>query len=94
MRDERIVYGSQCSWWDSIDKVAVTPTGLPICPHCGGVLFEVDNQQVWDEAVKSYELTENLRSGGAMNYSRFIAWLRGKCFPTVQEARAEFNKLN
>ena len=94
MSDERIVFGAQCTWWDSIDKVATTRTGLPCCPHCGGVLFEVDNIETWNAQVKHYQTVEDLRCGGAMGYGRFITWLRGKCYPNVGEARAEFNKLN
>jgi hypothetical protein len=75
MADPRIVYGAGCSWWDSIDKVAKTASGLPCCPHCGGVLFEVANEARWWRDVQMFE------SEHEPGYRKFIEWLRGRCFP-------------
>lgn len=72
--DQRIAYGATCSWWDSITEVAATPSGLPCCPHCGGVLFEVEDEAQWWAGVERYE--EN----GHPGYRGMIEWARGKCF--------------
>jgi hypothetical protein len=49
------VYGVNCTWYDDKANAATTGTGrtghgLPCCPHCGGMLFEIDTP-VWDDAV-------------------------------------------
>lgn len=74
MTDTRVTYGARCTWWDSIDKVAKTPSGLPCCPHCGGVLFEVPSETEWWEQVDRCALIEP-------GYREFIEWLRDRCFP-------------
>ena len=45
--DTRIAYGVGCTWWDSIHKVATKSGGLPCCPSCGGLLFEVPSDVEW-----------------------------------------------
>lgn len=87
--DLRIVYGARCSWWDSIDKVATTtglPGGLPVCPHCGSPLFEVGSETEWWAGVDQHE------SEREPGYRAFIEWLRGKCFPTLEAARAAYRE--
>ncbi len=84
-RDRRIVYGARCSWWGSIDEVSTTASGLPCCPHCGGVLLEVDSEKEWWAGVDQFE------ADGHPGYRAFLVWLRGKCRPSVEMARAEFD---
>lgn len=87
-KDTRVVYGAMCSWWDSIDKVS-SNDGLPCCPHCGGILFEVPTEEEWFKGVDLYA------AKGHPNYRKFIEWLRGKCFKGGHpEAIAVFEKLN
>jgi len=49
-----IVYGCDCTWWGSIDKAARTeplsPTDyqLPCCPHCGCLLFQIEEDDWWN----------------------------------------------
>jgi hypothetical protein len=78
MTDTRIAYGANCPWWDSIDKVGSNGKGplgsLPCCPHCKGVLFEMDDEEEWFRGVDAHE------KNGAPGYRAFIEWLRGKCF--------------
>lgn len=78
MSDKRIVFGAGCMWWDSIDEVATRPDGahLPCCPHCGGVLFEVENEEIWFRNVDTHERRHN------PGYRAMIEWARGKCFKT------------
>lgn len=86
-RDERVVYGARCSWWGSITEVATKPSGLPCCPHCGGVLFETDAAS-WRDGAERHS-----RESGDEHYVRFVDWLRGQCRPSLAEARAEFDAL-
>lgn len=86
MTEKLIVFGACCVWWDSIDKVS-TNGGLPCCPFCGGVLFQI-NEEEWNSNVAKHE--KNNHPG----YSGFISWLRGKCFETQEEAEAAFKRPN
>lgn len=98
MRDDRIVYGARCVWWDSISEVGEKPAsagspfpaspgerGLPCCPHCGGVLFEVPSETEWWVGVDQHE------AAGNPGYRAFVEWLRSRCFPNVATARAAFD---
>lgn len=82
-QDQLAVYGAHCVWWDTIDKTARTPSGLPCCPHCGSVLF----QQPLDEWWKGVDKHKDDR---VSNYRDFIEWLRGKCFPNIVSAIKEY----
>lgn len=76
--DGRIVYGSTCTWWDSIDKVRKTGAGLPCCPQCGGVLFEMDNEAAWWASIDRYEREK--RGARRYGYRAMMVWARGRCF--------------
>lgn len=80
----RIVYGAGCTWWDSIDKVKTTPSGLPCCPKCGGVLLEVENEEVWWSGAEDYERES------VPGYKTFLVWSRGRCFRTFPESWAAY----
>lgn len=70
----RIVYGARCTWWDSITKAGQLPdSGLPCCPHCRGVLFEVPNDVAWWASVAEHDQDNP-------GYRQLIEWSRGKCF--------------
>ena len=83
LTDTRVVYGAGCTWWDSIDKVAKTSSGLPSCPFCGGVLFEMAGEDLWWQGVDEYATAEP-------GYREFIEWLRGRCLPTIPHAKQEW----
>jgi hypothetical protein len=86
--DRRIVYGATCVWWDSIDKAAYgLRTGLPVCPHCGSVLFEVENIEVWNELIEKADEKEP-------GYKELLEWMRGRCFKTLDDARIAFMEAN
>lgn len=88
--DQRIVYGSRCTWWDGIDKVATAGAGgLPVCPSCGHVLFQVPDIETWDVAVGVHA-----KEAEDPAYPAFIRWLRGRCYRTADEARREFEEEN
>lgn len=84
--DPRIVTGARCTWWDSIDKTSSTRVGgLPCCPFCGGVLFEVANEAEWWGQVDVYALANP-------GYRELIEFLRGRCFPDMDIARAAYGE--
>lgn len=58
--------------------------GLPCCPHCRGMLFEMENEAAWFASVDKYE------SEGHPGYRRFAEWMRGKCFPSIEAAQAAY----
>lgn len=72
-KDTRVVYGAQCTWWDDIDKVGNNGV-LPCCPHCKGMLFQMESPGEWFRFVDEHE------RDGFPGYRAFIEWVRGKCF--------------
>lgn len=78
-----VVYGMNCRWWDGIENIGHREGGLPCCPHCRGVLFQMDIDDWW-KAVTKYE------EAGHPGYRAFIEWLKGKCFRTWNEAKAAY----
>jgi hypothetical protein len=83
--DQRVVYGATCTWWASIGDTERTPSGLPCCPHCGGVLFQMDTPAEWWAKVDAYE-----RDHPHPGYRAFVEWLRGRCFRKLAVALAAY----
>lgn len=86
MTDTLIVFGARCTWWDDISKTANTGpgrSGIPICPHCRGPLFQYDPAEWWD-SVARYTAEEH------PDYRAMIEWARGKCFKRLDDAKAAF----
>jgi hypothetical protein len=77
-----IVYGAGCCWWDSIDKVARNPSGLPCCPHCRGVLFEAPEADWWN-GVDRHEAKHP-------GYRAMMTWARGRCHLTMRAMEAAY----
>lgn len=91
--DNRHVYGAACSWNGPIAKIG-SNGGLPACPHCKGMLFEMDAGK-WHAGIADYCLKRDDR-----DYPAFMAWLsnRGTCSPfrnqqDLDVLRSEFNAL-
>ena len=85
--DRRVVFGAGCTWWDSIDRAATKPSGLPCCPWCGSVLFE-NSEAEWRTGVQAAQ------DGGRIGYVRFIDWIRGRdCreFATFADAERAYH---
>lgn len=53
--DARLAYGAICTWFGSIHQTKPTSGGLPGCPFCGGVLFEMNDEGEWWSSVDQYE---------------------------------------
>jgi hypothetical protein len=80
----RVVYGARCMWWDTIDKASSKPSGLPCCPHCGGVLMEMPDIEGWYIQAKKYE------DDGHPGYVERLRWSQGKCFPNTDALQQAF----
>jgi hypothetical protein len=88
MTDTRIVYGARCTWWDGIEKIGRITAGngatLPCCPHCRSVLYEMPDPETWWSGARKYQ------DAGHAGYVAFVEWMKGKCFPNIQEAKAVY----
>jgi hypothetical protein len=84
--DTRIVYGARCTWWDTIDKVNKNRVGLPCCPHCRSVLFEMDSIEEFMGGAREHEKL------GHPGHVEMVEWMRGRCFPTWEEALQRYKE--
>lgn len=82
--DNRIVYGTFCTWWGSIDDVSLQED-LPVCPHCKGVLYEVDKEE-WEKGIEDYEKDQ-------LGYREIMNWTKDKCFKSMKDLYVSY-KLN
>ena len=88
-KDARIAYGAGCTWWGPISAVGFRPLrsgepdGLPCCPHCGGMLFEVASEEKWWNGVDKY-------NEDYPGYRRLVTWAKGKCFRSWREAKEAY----
>jgi hypothetical protein len=71
------------TWWDSITNAGTLPSGLPCCPHCRGVLFEMPSAEWWPAV--------DLRDQAEPGYRQFVEWLRGRCYSATIAARDAYN---
>lgn len=78
-----MAYGARCVWWDDKARSGTKASGLPCCPHCGGVLFEAEMTTWWSDAHR-------YQDEGHPGYVPFLRWLQGKCFPTREAAEAAY----
>lgn len=76
--DPRLCYGATCTWFGSIHETKVKDGGLPCCPHCSGVLLEMQSEDEWWSGVDRYE-----REKPHPGYRAMFEWQRAqkKCFP-------------
>lgn len=88
MSDSSVVYGATCVWWDLFHNAAVGPPpfNVPVCPKCGGVLYELPDLFAWWKQVGEY-----YKMLGVADGEDFIEWLQGKCFPTLEDARLAYD---
>ena len=83
--DKRIVYGATCTWWGSVNETDVNDFNIPVCPKCGGTLFEFPDENSWWNKVDEGEKEEP-------GYRKLIEWLKGKCFVSMDVAKIKFAK--
>lgn len=83
-QDTRVAYGAMCTWWGTIYETARHPAGLPCCPKCHGMLFEMPNEPEFLEMASRYE------ADGHPGYLDMIRWTKGRCFPTMAEMEAAY----
>ena len=86
LEKDKIAYGARCTWWDNKENVGTVKVDsskmvnssmtLPCCPHCKGMLFEMENIEVWQEQVDFHDREHP-------GYSQMITWAKGKCFPDL-----------
>lgn len=83
--DKRYVYGANCSWHGPIQKAHTNLAGLPCCPHCSSVLFEMESKAKWDERVVAFDETHP-------GYKEFREWMDAKsyCFGNYRAAANAF----
>ncbi len=77
MTDTRFVYGARCAWFGPISAVGTTRggrIGIPCCPHCGSVLYEMDDEATWWAGVDKFE------ANGHPGYRKFVEWCADKHF--------------
>lgn len=84
MKDKRFVYGARCCWFGSITEVGHTDGGLPCCPHCRSVLYEMPDETTWWDGVDRYE------ASGHPGYRAMVEWMRGKHFRSPIEAATAY----
>lgn len=81
----RIVSGTICSWWGTIEEASRNTDGLPHCPYCSLPLFEFETSRAWWQMVHHYDASHP-------GYNQFIGWLEGKCFPSIKDARDAYEQ--
>lgn len=94
MADKRYVYGAMCTWHGSISEVKVAPDDLPACPHCNGMLYEMESEEAWWQGVDAFEKgdyplpTKHSHEG----YHKMLIWQREQktCFQTHDELCAAY----
>ena len=86
MTDTRIAYGAHCTWWGSIYDIGKRD-GLPCCPCCRNMLFEMPDEATWWRGVEKYE------QSGNPGYRKMIEWSRKRCFPTFTAMKDAYAAL-
>jgi len=86
--DQRIVYGTTCTWWDGIGKAGKHPkSGLPCCPYCRGMLYEAPSMEEFMVGVEEHEQEDP-------GYTQMLRWMQGKCFPSFYLAKRVWEALS
>lgn len=84
--DARLCYGANCTWFGSIHETKQIggSRGIPCCPHCGGVLFEMSDEGEWWRGIDEYERgTHPTAPRPHPGYRAMWEWQRSqkRCFP-------------
>jgi len=83
---EPYVYGACCCWHGALSSTKRNSMDLPGCPHCGGVLLQVDNEQEWWRGAREHE------DSGHPGYVGFIKWIgeQPRCFKDITVAKQTY----
>lgn len=87
--DRRYVYGALCTWHGPMSAVIKSPiNGLPACPHCNGLLFELDSKEQWLEPIKRVDTQVE-------GYATFMEWVGtyGRCWPNYRHALVHYKTV-
>lgn len=83
MTDNLHVYGAHCAWHGTIADTARNGQ-IPVCPHCGSVLFQTQ-EDAWWAGVKNFN---NINPG----YEELIRWSQHpKHFASFKDVIAAYN---
>ncbi len=89
---EVYTYGIGCTFHGPITKVGKHPEteGLPCCPHCNGMLMQVENESAWWAGIQKAE------EQGNTNFFVFMKWVghQEKCWKNVKEAAEAFTNAH
>ncbi len=79
-----IVYGVRCTWWGNIEEAGKLSNGIPCCPQCGSVLFQIDKKE-WHDGISKVEKEKP-------GYKDFVQWLHDckMCFPSYDNAKKAY----
>ena len=96
INDTRYVYGATCTWHGPISEASSgdpdLPSGLPCCPNCGGVLFELPSRAKWDEDVDKY-IKDAIHEDLCLYYDWMETFHSDSCRPLDRwNWRADFKK--
>ena len=98
--DGRFCYGVCCTWFGSIHETKANGSGLPGCPKCGGVLFEMSNEGEWWEGIDRFERGDYPSSDPLSpsrphpGYRALWEWMRAQpmCLKTPEEAATKYER--
>lgn len=86
MAESPYVYGATCVWFGPISETRTLLSGIPVCPHCGSVLLQVDSEAEWWASAEKYE------AEGHPDYTAMLRWVRigGRHFRTMDQMQAAY----
>lgn len=77
------VYGARCAWHGTIADTARNGS-IPVCPHCGSVLYQADEDEWWEGVRRFAEQNPG--------YEDFVRWSQHpRHFAKFQDAITAYN---
>lgn len=101
-RDRELVQGATCLWMGYLGDSVDDPTGVPVCPHCGGHLITAPDEATVAKGFEDFELgtytSVNPPARPHPGYRRFAQWLRDesviRCFPSPEAAAEAYMQVS
>lgn len=72
-RQTDVFYGLCTFWTDDWASLGRTREGIPCCPYCGAVGFEMDRKE-WLRQIAAHE------AKGNPDYLAMMRWAKDRCF--------------